>query len=380
MKITIITGPFSSIPPNTIGDVERLWYNIACVMTQKGHDIFFVSKRDSPIDQNGNNVDGIYVDYIKGFKSKKHIVRTVFYDFFYSVKALWQMKKCDVLVMNTFWTPVLCILFKYKYKVSVYNVERIPKGQFKLYKHVDRLSCVSIIVGDILAKQTPSVKNKIKIINNPVNTDVFYSKHNNRTDNFIKLIYTGRVHPEKGLDILVKSFCKLKAEYTNLQLSIVGARDIAHGGGGQEYINRLNSLAGNYKINFIDPIYMPQQLRDEIMSHDIFCYPSVAEKGETFGVAPLEAMATGIPTILSALECFKDFAKDRENALIFNHRSPRPEIELCDSIRKLIDNKDFREKIALNGAKTAKRFSTEKIAEEYIQDFKYLLENSIKNG
>jgi glycosyltransferase involved in cell wall biosynthesis len=377
MKITIITGPFGSIPPNTIGAVERIWYNVACNIVKKGHEISFVSKRYNQSDNNGINNDGIYVNYIKGFKSKKHIIQTIFFDFFYSIKALRIMKKCDVLVMNTFWTPILCILFKHKYKVSVYNVQRIPKRQFKFYKNVNRFSCVSIAVKNILEKQTPSVKKQLKVINNPVDTDVFrpvYKEHNDGT----KLVYTGRVHPEKGLDILVKSFCKLTEKYRNVCLSIVGARDIAHGGGGKEYINYLISLAGDNHINFVDPIYVPQQLCDEIISHNIFCYPSVAEKGETFGVAPLEAMATGIPTIVSALECFSDFVEDGENALVFNHRLPYPEIELYNAIQKLIENNDLRKKIGLNGAETAKRFSTEKITDEYIQDFEHLLNNITK--
>jgi len=375
----MITGPFGSIPPNTIGAVERVWYNVACSMVQQGHKVFFISKKYNELDRNGINKDGIYVDYIRGFKSKKHIIQTVFFDFFYSVKALRKMKKCDVLVLNTFWTPFLCPFVRHKYKISVYNVQRFPKGQFKYYKHVNRLSCVSIAISNALIRQIPSAKERVKVINNPIDIHAFYPIDKQRSDNFIKLLYTGRVHPEKGLDILVKSFCILRKEYENLQLSIVGAHKIAQGGGGKEYIDYLTSLSNDYDIHFIDPIYDPKQLCDEIVSHDIFCYPSVAEKGETFGVAPLEAMATGIPTIVSALECFRDFAIDGENALIFNHRVENPELELCNAIRMLINNQALREEISKNGAKTAREyFSTEKIANEYIADFNYLLENKLK--
>jgi glycosyltransferase involved in cell wall biosynthesis len=374
MKITIITSPFSSIPPNTIGAVERLWYNMAKVFINKEHEVAFVAKRFDGNDKNGINKDKIYIDYIKGFSAKKHIFQTLFYDFFYSVRALFKIKKCDILILNTFWSPVLCIFFKKKFNISIYNVARFPKKQFFLYRFVDRLSCVSIAVMNALEKQTPSAKKQLKVINNPINTAVFYPVYKERNDNCIKLVYTGRVHQEKGLDILVKSFSILKKEYPNLQLSIIGARDIARGGGGIDYENHLKSLTGKYEVNFIAPIYDQCELRDEMANNDIFCYPSVAEKGETFGVAPLEAMATGIPTIVSKLECFQDFVKNGENALVFNHRIKNPEQELCKTIKILIKDKYLREKIAKNGAIIAKgNFNTEKIADEYLEDFQQLL-------
>ncbi|MDR1783498.1 MAG: glycosyltransferase family 4 protein [Dysgonamonadaceae bacterium] len=376
LRITIITSPFSSIPPKSIGAVEKLWYYVAKIFVAKGHDVGLVSKRIDKNDKTGCNDDGICVRYINGFKSQKHILVTIFFDFFYSVKALCYFQKSDVLIMNTFWTPILCPLFKNKYKVAMYNVQRFPKKQFFLYKKVDRLSCVSLAVKSALAVQTPSVAHLLKVINNPVDTEIFLSKPKDNIDDVIRILYSGRIHPEKGLDILVKAFCKLKNEFSNICLTLVGAYDIARSGGGKEYVDYLVSLAQGNKINFVDAIYNPKSLCEEMQQHDIYIYPSVAEKGETFGVAPLEAMAAGIPTIVSALECFRDFAINSENALVFNHRTQTPDNELYEAIKTLIGNPELRKKISLNGAKTAREnFSTEKIAEEYLEDFNNILKN-----
>jgi glycosyltransferase involved in cell wall biosynthesis len=39
----------------------------------------------------------------------------------------------------------------------------------------------------------------------------------------------------------------------------------------------------------------------------MFVYPCLAEQGETFGLAPLEAVACGAVPIVSDLSCFGDF-------------------------------------------------------------------------
>jgi glycosyltransferase involved in cell wall biosynthesis len=181
------------------------------------------------------------------------------------------------------------------------------------------------------------------------------------------------VHPEKGLDILVKAFDTLKRtiKHTDIELRIIGARDIKHGGGGEAHIRFLKQNTP-FEIKFIDPIYNPKELSEEIANCHIFCYPSVAEKGETFGVAPLEAMAIGRATIVSDLDCFKDFVKDKKNAFVFNHRENGVE-NLTKALSNLITNRDLRVQIGIEAAKTALNFSNATIADLYLNDFTELL-------
>ncbi len=49
-------------------------------------------------------------------------------------------------------------------------------------------------------------------------------------------------------------------------------------------------------------------------------------------VAPLEAMSTGLPVIVSGLECFLDFLVDRETGLRFDHRSGNPGSALAEKL------------------------------------------------
>ncbi|WP_308547902.1 glycosyltransferase family 4 protein [uncultured Parabacteroides sp.] len=375
MKITIITSPFGYIPPNGIGAVEKRWYDVGLEFTKQGHDVCFISKAygygkdcDTPVEH------GVSYLFVKGYKRSLFFLDLI-RDFIYSLKALLRMKPCDILVMNTFWAPALCGLFRKKYKASVYNVARMPKGQFWLYPNVDRFSCVSQAVGKVLVEQIPSLFEKVKVINNPVNTDVYKYTVKEKSSNTIVIMYHGRIHPEKGLDILVKAYESLLANCSNIKLVLVGAVGKSIGGGGEQYQQYLKSLT-HEDITFVEPIADADQLAKTIASCDIYCYPSVAENGETFGVAPLEAMALGRPVIVSDLDCFKDFVENRINGFVFDHRCERAVELLGEQIERLIKNDKLCRDIGHRASETAMRFCSANIANLYIQDFKLL---SIKN-
>lgn len=368
MIITIITSPFCPIPPHAIGAVEKLWFEVSEIFWEEGHEVRFISKRPNNEVMNDDKVT-----FIKGYARTGSLVKDIFLDIIYSIHALLKIRKTDILVVNTLFAPLILPLFRWKFKRSVYNVARFPKKQFSMYCFVDRLSCVSEAVKIALIKQTPSAEKRgaVKVISNFINTKAFTYRDEIISDK-IKIYYSGRVHPEKGLDLLAKAYSILKKEYSNIKLYIVGARDIARQGGGEEYINELTAIASD--IEWIDPIYNPNELCAEISKCNIYCYPSVAELGETFGVAPLEAMACGRATIVSALDCFKDFVHDGENALVFDHRAANAVELLTGKIKMLIESPNLRSRLGVAGAKTAKEdFSTEKIANLYLHDFEELL-------
>ncbi|WP_372745755.1 glycosyltransferase family 4 protein [Lutibacter sp.] len=373
MKITIITSPFVYIPPNGYGAVERIWSDMAKEMVHEGHQVTLLSKQFNKQTKTAVT-NGVTAKYIKGYAWTGSLKKDLVLDFLYSIRALRALDKTDILVLNTFWSPLLCFFFKRKYLKAVYNIQRFPKGQFKYFKHIDRLSCVSSAVYNELIMQAPTTKSIANVISNPVNTEIFkYSKENLSENNKFRIVYTGRVHPEKGLTILVKACDLLIDKYPNIELVLVGPRKLSDGGGGDIYIDKLNNLATKFSIIWCDPISDAHLLKKEIDKSSIFCYPSVAEKGETFGVSPLEAMAAGRATVVSGLTCFKDFVVHGENGLIFNHKLNEPELALKDAIELLINNSELRNKLAFNGSQTALNFSNKKIANSYLKDFEQIL-------
>ena len=359
-NINIITSPFGCIPPHAIGAVEKLWKSCGDYYTHKELNVTHICKRP---DKNNKN-DKTHI-YIKGYGRTGSWAKDFLLDFVYSFKALWKMPKCDAVVLNTIWSPILLPLFRHKYKVSLYNVARFPKRQFGFYKSVDILSCVSRAVYNCLLEQTPKSEKQACVISNFIDTDIYHPYRQHELTEKPVVLFTGRVHREKGVELLVEAINKIRGKH-DVGLKIIGAWDTPRGGSGQEYKDELDALAKGWGIDWVDPIYNPKELAKEMDTCDIYCYPSLADKGETFGVAPLEAMGLGIPTIVSALDCFKDFLKDKESGLVFDHHAKNAVEQLSRCLLYILESKEHYAELSKNGVLSSASFNVAQKAEEYL--------------
>src|SRR3972149_9452517 len=84
---------------------------------------------------------------------------------------------------------------------------------------------------------------------------------------------------------------------------------------------------------------------------DLFVFPSVKEG---WGLVVLEAMASGLPIIASGIEPMTDYLKNEENALLV---SPMDYEALAQQIIRVLDKSDFRDRLIINGIKTAQAYS-----------------------
>jgi glycosyltransferase involved in cell wall biosynthesis len=180
------------------------------------------------------------------------------------------------------------------------------------------------------------------------------------------LLYCGRVHPEKGLHLLIQAMRLLDNAWP---LRIVGSWQTRHGGGGTAYKDGLAKAGQGLPVTFVGPIHQMEALDQEYKAADVFIYPSIAEKGETFGSAPLEAMAWGCTPIVSDLDCFKDFIWSEENGIIFDHRGANAVDNLAEGIRRLMTDPALRRRLSRCGLNVRKTHSPQAIARMFLDDF-----------
>ncbi|NLX26463.1 MAG: glycosyltransferase family 4 protein [Lentisphaerae bacterium] len=366
MKITVITCPFGDLPPLALGAVEKLFYQLAGVWSDEGHDVCFICA-------GGGVAERMRYVRLKRYKRTGRTLTDLPIDLWYSIKAVLAMPRCDVLVCNTFWSPVLAPLLRWKYKKLVYGVHRYPKGQFGLYRFVHAFICVSTVIGEAVRAQCASAAQKVKIICNPVDTSVFYpcSKGGGCKSTAVTVVYSGRIVKEKGIVNLAKAVRQLSDDNSllkgrKLRLVLVGPWESAAGGGGESYRDEL--LAIYPETIFVGPVYEPQKIADYIRSADVYCYPTIAEHGEAMPVAPLEAMACGVPVVLPRFKCFADYAQDYENCMMYE--SP---VELSVVLTSLISDPDDGRRIAIRAMSSVGAFSIAKVAERYLSCFDLLI-------
>src|SRR5690606_24996263 len=87
----------------------------------------------------------------------------------------------------------------------------------------------------------------------------------------------------------------------------------------------------------------------------VFVYPSFFEG---FGFPPLEAMACGVPVIVSNTSSLPEVVG--ESAVMINPDKPD---EIRIALEQILGNSDFRKKIIMKGKKQAEKFSWRKNAE-----------------
>ncbi len=106
-----------------------------------------------------------------------------------------------------------------------------------------------------------------------------------------RILYLGRLHPKKGLPDLVAAWGHLANERPDWTLRIVGPDE----GGHRAELMKMVLKGGVQRVIFDGPVYGAEKalaLRDA----DLFVLPT---QNENFGLAVGEALAAGIPAIVS---------------------------------------------------------------------------------
>lgn len=325
MRITIVLGPFKPPPPAPSGAVEKAWWSLAKSFVAAGHAVTMVGA-DHPDLPRGEGWDGIAYRRLPLLDRSGRTSIDVIRDFGWSRKAKSTLPDADVTVTNCVWLPRLLgrggSAARRRIGVLEVHVQRFPKGQMRLYRHADSISTVSPAIAQAIARERPELASRIRVVPNPVDLTVFRTtaECEARRDSSPPaiLLYTGRIHPEKRLDLLVSAWRRIVEEGTPLRLRIVGPWETAAGGGGRSLVAELEALAGPHRFELPGPLADPAALAEELRAADLYCYPSTAAKGEALPVAPLEAMACGLAPIVADLPQYAGVLSDDSNASVFD--------------------------------------------------------------
>jgi glycosyltransferase involved in cell wall biosynthesis len=374
LRITCVIGPFLPVPPLLGGAVERIWYTLCRKFAGRGHEVTLISRR-YPGLADRETVEGIRHIRLPSRDAPAVGFSYRFADLVYATRVCRAMPASDVTITNSVSLPL--ILPKAAAGRIYASIARYPKRQLQLYGRVDRFHAVSHAVGGAIRAMAPRFADRVAVIPNAL-SDAFAAEAEREAESGNKeIIFVGRIAAEKGVDLLVKAFVANASRWPGWRLKLVGPWAVEAGGDGDGYRRYLEELAlpcGD-AIEFTGPIFDEQALIRTMAGARLFVYPSVAEFGESFGMAPLEAMASGCAVIVSKLDCFLDFAEDGHNCVVFDHRS-NGQANLAVALDTLIGDRELRVALSLAAKQTAHRFTPDKIADRFLADFQQLCQPS----
>lgn len=222
MRVTIVQGAFFPVPAIMGGAVEKVWNALGAEFGRRGHIVTHVSRRHKSL-ANREYTNTVRHIRIAGFDAPNAQMLHKLLDLIYTLRSLSRLPPADILVTNTFWLPLL-VAGNQCGRVYV-HVARHPKGQMFLYARAARLQTVAHSVAAAIVREAPHLQPKVRVIPYPVTSECSARTFIHRdTRDAGTILYVGRIHPEKGLGILMKAFRMLSlANATKWRLAIVGS-------------------------------------------------------------------------------------------------------------------------------------------------------------
>jgi len=353
MKILQVTSFFK--PSWEAGGIARVSYELSKRLAEKNEVVIYTTdgfksrlkiQKNQPIQV--DNMSVYYFRNLSNYLASKNICIPYLLPF----KVAREVQQFDIIHIHWFRSILAVLIWYYAKKHDIPyilqahgSVLSISQKQsfknifdqffgFKLLRDASKVIALTNIEAD--QYKTMGVnKNKIKIIPNGIDITAyshlpergeFRRKYSIKNHEKI-ILYLGRLHKIKGVDLLIQSFADLSKEMNNIRLVIVGPDD----GFLSELKRKIDDLNINDKTLLTGPLYGADKFRAYVDA-DVYVLPSVYE---TFPITVLEASAFSKPVIVTNRCGIADFVEKYGYVIEYDRD------QLHDAIAKFLNNKKY---------------------------------------
>lgn len=176
------------------------------------------------------------------------------------------------------------------------------------------------------------------------------------------ILFLGRITPKKGLDLLVRSFARVREAEPDAHLVIAGPDDEGYGP------HVRSEIAAHRLEPFVTltGMVLGMQKLELLADADVWVLPSYAEN---FGLAALEALCCGLPTVLSDRVNIHKEVTDAGAGLI----TPCDSTAVANAILRIFREPDLAARLSEHGRAFAAGYSWDRTADLLLASYESMV-------
>ena len=359
--------------PDSVGGAELFVHKLSQGLAEKGIEVHLIAAR-------GLNFK---TGFAKGVYKHSVYVGRRWYPFgpsyfFFSLIAFIELLKArpDVCVAIMGHSFVPCMIYSYMLKKPIIirwagtDYLAIKSGINKDLVSLLRLPLKDVLLCKIVAKVAKHTAHHVVLDRDMVKTLLEFgvqSKQIHLIPNYVSdeffsvtpsyegfnIMFVGRFTYQKGVDLLIKAFAKLKGKVPAARLILVGE------GPEKSSLQNLtmeNGIAGNVIFSGFVP---HSKICDFLRETSVFVLPS---RFEGLPNALLQAMAASLPCIATSVGGVPEVVKDGVNGILV---PPEREDLLADALETVLLDKNLARKLGENAHRSMFQLRLDRIVDSY---------------
>ncbi len=267
-------------------------------------------------------------------------------------------QRVDIVHAQTILCAAMSIIFLAFTRVKVVTtLHGVAFGSAKpldkrfIFRHSSRIVCVSEWERDFFLKQgCYGVEDRFVVVHNGINFSKFaYARQPVSEGSRLKLCMVGNFVPEKYQYLICQFLKELASKGVLFDFYFIG-REIP--GFNQYFSKCVKYCEANGLTDCVHFMGGRNDVPELLGDMDAFVYNSWSE---TFGIAPVEAMAMGLPTFVNDLPVFVEITQNGELAVLYKSRDVQ---DLCNKFSGFLQHRQsYYDRAMANASKIRNLYS-----------------------
>ena len=321
-------------------------------------------------------------------------------DYILQVANDLRTQRCDIVHVPTFsqYAPIIRA-FNPRVKIVLHMhcewLSLLDRGMIeRRLNHVDLIVGCSAYITEKVQWRFPQFAERCRTVHNGVDIHRFFRANGHPTlkeDEAKRLLFVGRVSPEKGVHVLLDAFQIVAERCPGAQLEIVGSKqqlplDLLLSLSDDKAVTELASFYdGRSRFSYLS--HLQTQLRsaglaDQVILTDSIPHAQLANHyrranvvinpsfSESFGMSLIEAMSCEVPVVATRVGGMIEIVEESNAGLLVE---PGDALSLAEAILHLLANNDRREAMGRAGRQwVLDRFSWEKVVATLLDQYERL--------